>query len=242
MIMTNLDIHSRINDFTAEDMARAKVLEELGIDACCGGNKSLAEACGEKGLDPEVVLKTLVQVRERADSEKEEEVDWSEENLTDLVTHIEETHHAYLKKVFPQLSSLIEKVVKAHGARHTELSDLKRVFALLRADLEQHMMKEERVLFPMVRKLESGAGSQEFHCGTLQGPIGVMQAEHQRADALQDELRKISNNFTPPEDGCKTYRLLMEGLENLDADLNVHIYKENEVLFPRVLDAETHLQ
>jgi regulator of cell morphogenesis and NO signaling len=237
MLITNLNVHSLINDFTKEDMRLAKVLEALGIDTCCGGNKSLTEACGEKGLDPEVVLKELVPVEEPAGS-VEEEKDWSDADLTDLVTHIEETHHVYLKKALPKLSSLIEKVVEAHGKRHPELSFLKKVFALLRADLEPHMMKEERVLFPMIRQIESGAGLEEFHCGT-QGPINVMRMEHQRAETLQEKLRKITNNFTAPEDGCKTYGLMMEALESLDADLNVHIYKENEVLFPRVLNTET---
>ncbi len=237
MHMKNLDIHSLVNDFTKEDMSRTNVLEGFGIDTCCGGNKSLAEACGEKGLDPAVVLKELIPVEEPAGSVGEEK-DWSDADLADLVTHIEETHHVYLKKALPKLSSLIEKVVDAHGVRHPELADLKQVFALLRADLEPHLMKEERVLFPMIRQIESGTGVEELHCGT-QGPINVMRMEHQRAEALQDKLRKITNNFATPEDGCKTYRLLMETLENLDADLNVHLYKENEILFPRVLGTET---
>lgn len=235
MLMTNLDSHSLVNDFIKEDMCRAQVLEGFGIDTCCGGNKSLAEACGEKGLDPAVVLKELTPIEEPVNI-AEEEKDWSEAKLTELVTHIEETHHAYLKKALPQLSSLIDKVVAAHGTRHPELSDLKKAFALLQADLEPHLMKEERVLFPMIRKME--AGIEELHCGT-QGPINVMRMDHQRAESLQDKLRKITHNFTPPEDGCKTYRLLMEELGNLDADLNVHIHKENEVLFPRVLSTET---
>jgi len=239
MIMTNLSTHSLINDFTKEDMRLAKVLEELGLDTCCGGNKSLAEACGEKGLDPEAVLKTLVPGKKQVDS-TEDEKNWLDADLTDLVAHIEETHHAYLKKAFPQLSSLIEKVVEAHGTRHPELADLKKAFALLRVDLEPHMMKEEQILFPMIRKIESGAGPEELHCG-VQGPINVMRMEHQRAETLQEELRKITNNFTIPEDGCKTYRLMMEGLKNFDADLNVHIYKENEILFPRVLGVEADL-
>lgn len=239
MLITNLNVHSLINDFTKEDMHLAKVLEGLGIDTCCGGNKSLTEACEEKGLDPEAVLKKLVPAEEPAGS-VEEAKDWSDADLTDLVTHIEETHHVYLKKALPQVSSLIEKVVEAHGKRHPELSDLKKVFALLRADLEPHMMKEERVLFPMIRQIESGAGPEELHCGT-QGPINVMRMEHQRAETLQEKLRTITNNFTAPEDGCKTYGLMMEELKNLDADLNVHIYKENEVLFPRVLNTEAHL-
>jgi len=239
MLMTNLNIHSLINEFTKEDMRRAKVLEGLGIDACCGGSKSLAAACAEKGLDPEVVLKKLVPIAEPEDSANEEE-DWSEADLDDLVTHIEKTHHAYLKKVLPRLSSLIEKVVEAHGKRHPELLDLKEAFALLRADLEPHMMKEERVLFPMVRQMESGVPLQEFQCG-LQGPIRVMQAEHQRANSLQLEIRKVTNNFSFPEDGCGTYRLMLAELKNLDTDLNIHIYKENEILFSRILNVETNL-
>jgi regulator of cell morphogenesis and NO signaling len=240
MLKTNLGIHSLINEFTKEDMSRAKVLEELGIDACCGGNKSLATACGEKGLDPDVVLKLLLPVEKPEEPAKEEE-NWEEESLTDLVAHIEATHHVYLKQALPNLSSQIKKVVEAHGERHPELSHLERAFTLLRADLEPHMMKEERVLFPMVCKMESGAGLEQFHCGTLQGPIGVMQAEHRGAEALQEEIRRITDDFTLPADGCETYRLMLEALKNLDADLNVHIHKENDILFPRVLDAEGHL-
>jgi len=241
MLMTNLGIHSLINEFTKEDMSRAKVFAALGIDSCCGGNKSLATACSEKGLDPEAVLKTLISGEEPAESATTAEVDWSEADLTSLVAHIEETHHVYLKQALPRLSSLIEKVVGAHGKRHPELSDLERAFALLRADLEPHMMKEERVLFPMIRKIESGAGPEEFHCGTLQGPIGVMRAEHRQAESLQAEIREITHNFTAPEDGCETYRLMLEELKHLDADLNAHIQKENEVLFPRVLEVEKYL-
>jgi len=239
MLMTKLNINSRINEFTKEDILRSKVLEGLGIDACCGGNKSLAIACAEKGLDPEAVFKKLVSVNEQEDVANEQE-NWSEVSLTDLVKHIEETHHDYLKKVLPHLSSLVEKVVSAHGKRHPELLELQQAFTHLREDLEPHLMKEERVLFPMVRQMESGVALEEFQCG-LQGPIRVMQEEHKRADSLQGEIRKITNNFSFPEDGCGTYRLMLEELKNLDTDLNIHIQKENEILFPGILNAEKYL-
>ena len=237
MMKTHLDINSTINDFVKEDMRRSNVFEELGIDACCGGAKSLAEACREKGLDPQTVLDRLHTEDAAADSAAQEK-DWSQAGLTELATHIEETHHTYLKKALPRLSALIAKVEAAHAARHPELLQLGKAFALLRADLEPHMMKEEQVLFPMVRKLDSRTGGSGVSGGMLQGPVRVMRMEHQRVERLQDEIRSLTQNFTFPEDGCQTYRLMLDELKILDEDLQVHIYKENEILFARLPGVE----
>ncbi len=232
MMKTHLDIHSSINDFVKEDMRRANVFEALGIDACCGGAKSLAEACQHKGLDPETVLDQLDIVDDAVDSAAAEK-DWSQAGFTELATHIEETHHTYLKKALPRLSALIAKVEGAHAKRHPELLQVSKAFAALRADLEPHMMKEEQVLFPMLRQLDSGTGSAGIPEALTKGPIRVMRMEHQRAEGLQDEIRTLTKNFAFPEDGCQTYRRMLDELKTLDEDLQVHIYKEDEILFAR---------
>lgn len=235
MKSATLDIHSTINEFVQEDFRRSSFFENLGIDACCGGQKTLAEVCMEKAIDPEKVLKQMgFPVAESSPPKIER--DWSEAALGELVDHIEKTHHAYLKNALPILLHLIEKVEDAHGERHPELEDLGYVFLQLKDDLVPHMMKEERVLFPMVRQLDAGLASQGFHCGSPQGPIRVMRAEHERVDTLLDKIREITNDFTQPEDGCTTYRLMLAKLKELKADLDIHIQLENDILFPKALE------
>ncbi|NIQ01446.1 MAG: iron-sulfur cluster repair di-iron protein [Nitrospinaceae bacterium] len=240
MTQPRFTIHSTVNDLVRDDLQRAALLESLGLDACCGGSKTLAAACAEKGLDPHAVLSRLVEGNPAAPNSPEPrpEPDGSAASLGELVDHIESTHHVYLKQELPRLKALMEKVRTAHSRNHPELEGLQIALDRLEADLLPHMMKEEKVLFPMVRKLEAGAGPQQFHCGTLKAPIRVMKKEHDRAAGLLEEIRQLSQNYAVPEDGCGSFQSLMEGLKALDADLQTHIHKENDILFPAVLEEE----
>jgi len=224
-------IHTPINDFIAEDVRRTGVFEELNIDACCGGYRTLAEACAEKGIDPESVLNQLMSYTPESDpvAAVKEGMDGS---LSEAVDHLLQTHHTYLKEALPRLAALLDKVVNAHVARHPELNTVQELFGEVRADLEPHLMKEEQVLFPMIKQLESSGGAAEL---PLQNPIHVMLAEHERVLTLFQRIRATTRNFQMPEDGCESYRLLLTGLDELEMDTLLHIQKENEILFPQVL-------
>lgn len=138
-----------------------------------------------------------------------------------------------MKQTFPKLTALIEKVVAAHAPRHPELVELKNTFAKLKADLEPHMLKEERVLFPMIRNLETGSAKAPGFPSSVAAPIRVMRAEHEQAEQLQNRIRDLTQNFTVPADACQSYERLMDELKHLDADLKEHIRKENEILFAK---------
>ena len=239
---TPLTIHTSINDFIAEDVQRTGIFENLEIDSCCGGHRTLAEACAEKGIDPEPVLKQLLANGSASDTALDEVVDGMDGSLAEAVDHLLETHHKYLKEALPRLAALIEKVVAAHGENHPELNQVQDLFGQLRADLEPHLMKEEQVLFPIIKVLESTAGQADFHCGSVLNPIRVMQAEHDRATTLFEKIRAITGNFKVPEDGCNSYRLLYTGLDELETDTLLHIKKENEILFPQVLAYEEDMK
>ncbi|MCP4086328.1 MAG: hypothetical protein GY745_14935 [Actinomycetia bacterium] len=157
-----------------------------------------------------------------------------------LVEHIETTHHQYLNKALPHLSTLMQGVVQAHGEAHPELGDVSACLAELRADLEPHLMKEEQALFPMIRELYGTQDVPEFHCGTLRNPITVMEAEHDMAGEVLARLRSLTSAFTPPGDGDADFVELYSGLAELEADTLLHIQKENELLFPAVLAEEMH--
>jgi regulator of cell morphogenesis and NO signaling len=227
-------IHTPIKDFITEDVRRTGVFEELAIDSCCGGHRTLAEACAEKGIDPEAVLNRLT-----ADSPENDPVaavvEGMDGSLTEAVDHLLQTHHTFLKEALPRLAALLDKVVNAHAERHPELKTVRELFAELRADLEPHLMKEEQVLFPMIKEIETSSGTAEFHCGSVQSPIRVMQADHEQALTLFEKIRATTRNFKMPEDGCESYRLLLTGLDELETDTRLHIRKENEILFPQVL-------
>ena len=140
--------------------------------------------------------------------------------LTELTEHLESTHHVYLKKTLPRLVALMDKVHQAHSPRHPELTRLQTVVENLRADLEPHLLKEEQILFPLIRQLEAA-----------QGPIRVMRSEHDGAGDLLKEMRTLTNVYVVPKDGCQSFQLLYEGLKELEEDTHIHIHKENNILF-----------
>jgi regulator of cell morphogenesis and NO signaling len=233
-------IHTPINDFIAEDVRRTGVFEELDIDACCGGHRTLAVACAEKGIDPETVLNRLMAYVPENDPVATV-VEGMDGSLSEAVDHLLQTHHTFLKEALPRLAALLDKVVDAHVARHPELTTVRELFAEVRADLEPHLMKEEQVLFPMIKQMETSGGNVEFNYGTLQNPIRVMLAEHEKVLTLFERIRATTQNFKMPEDGCESYRLLLTGLDELEMDTRLHIQKENEILFPQVLSYEENM-
>jgi regulator of cell morphogenesis and NO signaling len=211
----------------------ARVLERHHLDYCCGGNQSLEQACDAGAVDLDVVLTEL-----EADRDVEPAGGWADMDPGQLVDHLEATHHRYLHEELPRLDALLAKVVGVHGRRHPELVEVATVFAALRADLEPHLLKEEQVLFPMIRELDASATLPSFHCGTLANPIRVMVLEHDGAGELLAELRAATDDYAPPADACASYRALYLGLGELEADTHLHVHKENNLLFPAVLDLE----
>lgn len=211
----------------------ARVLESFGLDYCCGGRQSLLDACRARGLAVDDVATELDRVG------PETTPDWVAMDPSALVDHLERTHHRYLHRELPRLDALAEKVATAHGGRHPELLDVLADVKDLRDDLEPHLAKEEKVLFPMIRELCNGDAAVAFHCGTLGNPISVMLIEHDRAGALLEQLRERTDGYVVPTDGCASYRALYEGLAELEADTHLHVHKENNLLFPAVLELES---
>jgi len=214
----------------------AREFERRGLDYCCGGGSSLADACADLGLDPEATVSEL-----NAASIPADVVGWSTMGPAALVDHLEATHHRYLWDEMPRLSALIAKVVSVHGARHPELHTIATCYEEARADLEPHMLKEEQVLFPMIRQLAGASSAPSFPCGTLQNPISVMLREHDQVGALLAELRRLTNGYQAPADGCASYVACFASLADLETDTHLHIHKENNLLFPLVVRMETQL-
>ena len=212
----------------------AREFERLGLDYCCGGRRTLGEACAPIGLDPEA---TVVELSATAGTSGSAE--WATMTADVLVDHIEATHHRYLWDEMPRVTALVDKIVTVHGDRHPELVEVAACFAQLRADLEPHMLKEERVLFPMIRELATSTGTPSFHCGSLRNPISVMLSEHDAVGNLLARLRRLTDDYAPPADGCASYVACFAAMAELEADTHLHIHKENNVLFPMAVQLET---
>jgi regulator of cell morphogenesis and NO signaling len=228
-----LTISSTVGQLVVERPARARIFEQHGIDYCCGGKLSLADACAKRGLDAAAVLAAI----EAADAPSSAEPDWAGVSLTELADHIEQTHHDYLRAELPRLSAMSKKVAAVHGDERPELVQLAQVFARFAGELYEHMLKEETIAFPMIRAIERGeradAGPEDLGC-----PISVMVQEHDEAGRALEKMRELTSDYTPPMAACNTYRALFDSLAQLERDMHAHVHKENNILFPRALQAE----
>jgi regulator of cell morphogenesis and NO signaling len=233
--MTTIPTERSLAELVTSVPGAARVFERHGLDYCCGGGQRLDVACRDRGVDPGEIIGEL------ADLQTMPAPAWATMGPAELVDHLEQTHHAYLHAEFPRLSALATKVVGVHGARHPELTEVQAAFEAVRADLDPHLMKEEQVLFPMIRELAASATAPQFHCGSLANPISVMLTEHDRAGELLARMRDLTDGYQTPPDGCASYRALYDGLAELEADTHLHVHKENNVLFPAVVDLEAAL-
>lgn len=233
--MITADINQSVGQFVRQNPSCARVFERLQIDYCCGGKITLAQACEKRGINPQEVLNQLA---EHEDQQIGELVDADTLSLTELCDHIETTHHAYLKTELPRLDAMTEKVARVHGNKDNRLHRMREAFVALRTELEPHMMKEERILFPIIRQLETSTERREFHCGSVANPIRQMEFEHDHAGDALAVLRESTDGFVPPEWACNTYRAMLDSLKRLEANMHQHVHKENNVLFPKAIERE----
>lgn len=237
--MNTTTVDKTVGELVSERPGRSRVFEEHGIDYCCGGKRPLAEACAKKGVDVDEIVRELAQAD--AGAVQEGAADYSVMALDELADHIVSTHHAYLTKELPRLEEMAVKVAKVHGGSDARLRELAEVMGALSAELGSHMMKEERILFPIIRQLVHADTLPPMPCGTLSNPIGAMEAEHDNAGGALESMRRLTDGYAPPEWACNTYRALLDGLNELELDLHEHIHKENNILFPRALELEAAL-
>ncbi len=243
-----LEATRTVREFAIEIPSATRVFEALKIDYCCGGNRPLTEICAQNGLELEEVLELLDQA-EQSHIETQTQsalphakADPQSMSLANLINVIVEKHHSYTRQELERLTALLEKVCAAHSTHHPEVLDIRTQFQTLRAELEPHMLKEERILFPYITRLETAVGQKQpapfAPFGEVSNPIMVMMREHEAAGEILKAIRELSNHFRTPDDGCFSYRTLYNELGALEADLHQHIHLENNILFPRSLEME----
>ncbi|WP_445667891.1 iron-sulfur cluster repair di-iron protein [Paenibacillus sp. FSL H7-0756] len=225
--------------FTPEAMVRDIVLQfpkaadyfkAQRIDFCCGGAKPLAEAAAEKGLDPAAMVQELNKLQEQHPV-LEEDTAWNEASSEELVNYIVNKHHRYLREELPLISQNVTKVFRVHGEDSPHLGEMHRLFNMLREELLQHTAKEEESEFP--KMLAYTQNPTEEGLAELRGLLHNLEAEHDGAGEILRELRRVTNDYTPPAHACTTYRLTYARLEELEGMTFEHVHLENNILFLR---------
>ena len=210
----------------------SEIFKKYKIDFCCGGNRPLSDVLSELNLNEDELLKEIHDKLNEISSEKEVFIDFRKLTSGELIDHIENIHHAYTKKVLPELGELTTKILRVHGMNHEVLFKVHKLFSLLKADLEQHLLKEEEMLFPLIKEYDKNPSKQLLEkIGEI---IKETEDEHDSAGDVLKELRKITDDFEVPKDGCNTYLLTFKLLEELESDLFQHIHLENNILFKRL--------
>jgi regulator of cell morphogenesis and NO signaling len=220
-----------VTEIASTAPATIPVFQQHRIDFCCGGKEPLANVCQARGLDLDAVLAEL----RAAMTPTAEEANWLEATLTALIAHIQTRYHEPLRAELPRLGAMLAKVVSRHGNHLPEtLLPLQWAFEALQAELLDHMIKEDRALFPVIAALENGTPLPISNPGQwIAQPIAVMQGEHAIAGATLAHIRELTGGFAPPEWACPTFRGLYYGLAQLETDMLLHVSLENHVLFPR---------
>jgi regulator of cell morphogenesis and NO signaling len=233
-----------VAELAVEMPSATQVFEKLGIDYCCGGSRTLEQACRAANRTLDEVIRSLEAANTPGPADRNDR-DWGRESLSDLIDHIQNTHHNYVRQETSRLLPLFEKVCSVHGSNHPELYALRETFTDLADELRNHLFKEERILFPYIVRLEEAVIEKESVIpppfGTVQNPVAMMIHEHDNAGEALRFLRRRTNGYTAPPDACPSYRLLYSALADFEADLHQHIHLENNILFPRAIALEeTH--
>lgn len=231
-----------LGEIAAKDLRKAEIFKKYGLDFCCGGKKTVKQACSEKGLDVTKVEQELQQADKNITARPLPYGDWSLDFLADFIVN---THHSYVRKTLPDLRGYAAKVAKVHGNHHPELIVVYQLVEAINAELSAHLVKEEMVLFPYIKALVASENNtqplQAQQLGSVQNPINMMEMEHELVGKNLEEIRVLSNNFALPADACATYSLLYRKLNEFEEDLHTHIHLENNILFPKALEIEKRL-
>jgi regulator of cell morphogenesis and NO signaling len=230
----SIEATQTVGELAAAVPGATREFEKLGIDYCCGGSRTLGEACAEARI---TVEQALWRLQEGAVSQPKSERKWKNESLADLIAHITSTHHVFVRQECPRIDNLAAKVLAAHGKNHPELLQVHNLFSGLASELSVHLMKEEQVLFPYVLRLEeailAGEPAPPATFGSVVNPVRMMMQEHDGAGDTLKQLRAITKDYAVPADACVSYAELYKALQGFEADLHQHIHLENNILFPR---------
>ncbi|MDA0195625.1 MAG: iron-sulfur cluster repair di-iron protein [Bacteroidetes bacterium] len=228
-------VNRTVAEIVAEDYKTADVFKKYGIDFCCGGHTSVSEVCDKKKINLSDLERELSRISLMATASN----NFNGWELDFLIDYIITVHHSYVTENIPRIKGYADKVAKVHGHHYKEVVEIKTLFDNVAEELMQHMHKEENILFPFIKELviahDEKKSLRNIPFGTIHNPIRMMELEHENAGATFKMIVRISNDYTPPPEGCNTYNVLYSKLREFEEDLHKHIHLENNILFPKAI-------
>lgn len=228
-----------IKEIVTRDYRTAAVFEKYSLDFCCGGGKTIEQACKEKSVNPGIVLDDLMGTFTSSPSDEDR---FNTMPLDELIDYIVKVHHSYVRTAMPAILTHTKKVASVHGSNHPEEITIATTFASVAEELGKHMMKEEQILFPYIKKLveakKAGGKMSQPPFGSARNPIKMMEDEHRAAGNEMYEIRSLSSSYTPPPDACTTFKVSYLELQQFELDLHNHVHLENNILFPKAIALE----
>lgn len=238
--MENID-NKTVAEIVTENIKTADVFKKNGIDFCCGGHVSVQEVCAKKGINYASLKEEILKIG----AQQQGSHDFNTWELDFLSDYIINTHHKYVLEANMIIEQYANKVAKVHGHHYTETIEINQLFTEIANELNSHMQKEEGILFPFIKEIakakKEGTPLSPPPFGTIQNPINMMEAEHTGAGEILFKIKDLTNDFTPPEGACNTFRALYAKLEEYQNDLFQHIHLENNILFPKAIALEAEL-
>jgi len=235
----NITGETKVKEIAAANPRATRILEQAGVDYCCGGNKSLHDACAHVGVSEEEIMERL---RENKADVEPADKNWASAPLGDLTQHIREKHHRYVREAVQRVPALLTRVKTKHGNNHPEIAEIEDLFLKIGREMTMHMQTEEQILFPYIEALGRAANGEAVleppFFQTVRNPVQAMMEEHDAAAALVNQIHAASSAYTPPANACASYQALYRDLQEFEADLHEHVHLENNILFPRAIEME----
>ena len=233
-----------VTDIVVHDYRTADVFRKYDIDFCCGGKWPLDIVCQNKNLATEEVIRELQKIVRQSPSNAA--IDFDSWDIDFLVDYIYNVHHRYLKRALLETKEQVNRFLDEHRKKFPELEEIETIMNQFMKEFPPHMKQEEEIFFPYIKQIHHAYKHRESYARllirTLRKPIEeVMLKEHETTGSTLHRLRRITNNYTPPEKACITHKITFAKLKELDKDLVQHIHLESNILFPKAIKMEQEL-
>jgi len=238
----NITKDQTVAEVVTKNIKASHVFKKYNIDFCCGGGISIEKSCEKKGINYDLLISEL----ENMEIKEEDSNNYNGWDLPFLIDYIVNVHHKYVIDSIPILLVYAAKVANVHGHHYSEVKEIDRLFQIVANELAGHMKKEELILFPYIKQLakaeKENTSLPNPHFGTVKNPIQMMEEEHEEVGDILKVIAKLSNNYTPPEEACNTFKALYDKLDEFEQDLHKHIHLENNILHPKAIAMENKLK
>lgn len=242
--LVDFDASMPVSEIVRKNYRTADIFQAYGIEFCCAGKRPLALACQMMGIDAaEVTDRLNLLGRASYLPPTVEAQHWPIDFLTEYIVNV---HHTYLKNSLSPGKEYLARFAEGHEKKYPFVRELLVTFNNLVQEMIPHLKEEEEIIFPYIRQIANAYYNRESYASllvrTLRKPVEkMMHAEHESLGTFLHTMRRLTNHYTPPENACVNHFVTFSKLKEIDKDLQVHLYLENEILFPKAVQMEKEL-